>query len=348
MDEDLPYVVLDTGSYSLKYRFSHDETVLDFPAQIGYVKKPLVGDELKDSWYGHLSLFWPQRNGVLESIEGSKLLWESVFEQLDEALDTNGRRDTSLFDRCIYGTLPMGTDTKIIQEIYEIFLEKYRFSGCRMVGSSLMASMASPGPCLVVDLGLAAARTCVVVDSKPMAACVAPHLGAFAMTQNLRDHLTFRHPDADVWSWHRINDLLRQAKCHARSMPLLTPTTINWDEQTSSVLSPASVYAIGEQLFRPQTKDMCGLAAICREALKSFHEVEQEKILQNVQLCGGMAGIPGLAERLQHELGDDVVVHKGDAHTTLAGGARRRPKFIHKREWMERKRLKTPGFRTQG
>jgi len=340
MEQDLPHIVLDTGSYSLKYRFSNDETVFDFPGQIGYVKKPLIGEELKESWYGHLSLFWPQRNGVLESIEGSKMLWESVFEQLDETLDRQGDR-TGIFNRCIFGTLPMGIDPKIIEEIYEIFLEKYGFSGCRLVCSSLMAAMASPGPCLVVDLGLAAARTCVVVDNNPSASCVAPHLGAFAMTQNLREHLTYRHQDADVWSWHKVNDVLRQAKCHPKPMPLLTPTTINWDEQTSSILTPAAEYAIGEQLFRPQAKDMCGIGAICREALKSFHEVEKEKILQNVQLCGGMASIPGLAERLQHELGERVVVHKGDAYTALVGGASRRPKkFIDKKEWGERRRMR--------
>eukprot|EP00397_Hematodinium_sp_SG-2012_P064193 GEMP01090236.1.p1 GENE.GEMP01090236.1~~GEMP01090236.1.p1 ORF type:complete len:229 (+),score=40.95 GEMP01090236.1:42-728(+) len=215
MGEDLPYLILDTGAHTLKCRWSDDPAVTEFPGQIGYQgKKPIIGNALKSECMSLTSLFWPQRLGVLESLEGAKLLWDALFVQLDEALDARG--EGSLLERCIFSSFPLGTDPKIIEDLYEIFLEKYGFAGCRMANTQLMAAQVSPGPSLVVDLGLAAARACVVADYKPVSATVASHLGGYEFTDSLRSHLCYRHNSADVWSWHRVNDLLSQARCHPK------------------------------------------------------------------------------------------------------------------------------------
>lgn len=260
-----------------------------------------------------------------------KKIWMDVLSRLD----LQGRK---LSDLAVLAVLAPLTPEVVVQEVVAILVEDLGFADASVVescsvalkspGLSSMLRSCSPSPCCtVLSLGFSAcfAQPCVEGKAIGSAGRRCP-VGGRVLTNLLLESLKLRHYDLSH-SWLLAQDILEKTCLVVRDakQTQIPPKPVTYvlpddkcmsgyvaeteNEESTETGSKQSVTLslerlIPEALFRPQDFGIpsAGVSELVVQAITAVCEVTWRPFLSRLVLCGALARLPGLRQRLQREL----------------------------------------------
>ena len=275
----------------------------------------------------------PTQRGLLLDPEQQKMIWKAALLR-DNSLMLGGLKTCDCSILVIQSSL---TPRQLQQEAVDILVQDLRFAKAVSTAGPALA-LHSPGlkqklagrrVCTVLDLGFSACFAQPCVDgSAIVAAGKRLDVGGRVLTNLLLERLGLCHLDlSNAWLLAEdalaktgqvtrdFNQVLRREYSNVESMRYVLPDFEKYsrgfvaskDFQSADLQSVnlvAERVAIPEALFRPQDHGLAlaGLPNLLQEAIMAVEEEDLRPNLACVALCGGLARLPGLADRLRLEL----------------------------------------------
>eukprot|EP00435_Cladocopium_sp_Y103_P057581 s527_g19.t2 len=289
----------------------------------------LYGEEVAQKLVSY-QLQRPSCRGLLLDLQMQKKIWMDVLSRLD----LQGRK---LSDLAVLAVLAPLTPEVVVQEVVAILVEDLGFADASVVesssvalkspGLSSMLRSCSPSPCCtVLSLGFSAcfAQPCVEGKAIASAGRRCP-VGGRVLTNLLLESLKLRHYDLSH-SWFLAQDILektclvvrdaKQTQIPPKPVTYVLPDNkcmngyvVETENEESTGTSKQTLTLslerlIPEALFRPQDFGIptAGVSELVVQAITAVREVTWRPFLSRLVLCGALARLPGLRQRLQREL----------------------------------------------
>lgn len=287
--EDIPTIIIDNGTHSIKAGYAGDDAPLAvFPSIVAYNEKepnhlPKVGDWTK--FKPELNIVSPIERGVITDFDKMADIWHWTFW---------GELRRSPQDHPILLTEPTLNPNINREKMMQVMFERFQIPALYIANQAVLARYASGYTTgLVLDSGEGSTTVVPIYYGHALSyAAQRLDLGGADLTnylQRLRAQRGDNTDDIDV-----IRDI-KERHCYV---------AFNYEEEMNSVTSNRELFQCPEALFQPSLLgiESCGIhEATVNAVMKCDPELHRDLFL-SVALSGGSTLFTGLYDRLQHEL----------------------------------------------